>query len=103
MYEFRNFLASEEAKKVVLSFYNEIKELASPIPFDVVGKITKKIQTELGIKGKALYHPIRVALTGQDKGIELHDLIPIIENGSCLNVTPKVLSMKERIAGLNLS
>ncbi len=96
------FVNIKESKEVILSFYDEIKELQSPISIDEVGEIIKKIQTELGIKGKALYHPIRVALTGQDKGIELHDLIPTIEIGSQLNISPKVLNMKERIQKLGL-
>ncbi len=100
--EHLKFVNEKEAKDVILSFYNEIKGLQSPIPFDVVGKITKKIQNELGVKGKALYHPIRVALTGQDKGIELHDLIPTIEEGSELNIKPRILNMKERIEKLGL-
>jgi len=100
--EHMEFVHSTEAKEVIISFYNEIKELFSPVSFDEVGKITKKIQTELEVKGKALYHPIRVALTGQDQGIELHDLIPIIENGSVLNINPNVLNMKDRIEQLNL-
>jgi glutamyl/glutaminyl-tRNA synthetase len=100
--EHMKFVHSTEAKEVIISFYNEIKELSSPISFDEVGKITKKIQTELEVKGKALYHPIRVAITGQDQGIELHDLIPIIENGSVLNISPKILNMKNRIEQLNL-
>lgn len=98
--EHLKFTNSEDAKKVIKTFYEKIKCLDSPVSFDEVGKITKEIQNELNVKGKALYHPIRVALTGEDSGIELHDLIPIIEIGSTLNIEPKILNMKKRLKRL---
>ena len=50
----------------------------------------------LGLKGRALYHPIRVALTGAEKGPELDRLVPIIEEGAGLPLPSKVLSCLER-------
>ncbi|MCP5106996.1 MAG: glutamate--tRNA ligase, partial [bacterium] len=69
---------SEESKRVIGIFAEEVSGLASPVDFAKVLEITKKIQGEAGIKGKALYHPIRLALTGKESGIELKDFIPII-------------------------
>ncbi|MCX7748273.1 MAG: glutamate--tRNA ligase [Clostridia bacterium] len=40
--------------------------------------IFKIIQKETGIKGKALFMPIRVALTGQPHGPEMYDIIAIL-------------------------
>ena len=34
-------------------------------------------------KGKALFHPIRLALTGEAEGLEL-DLCPLIERGAAV-------------------
>jgi glutamyl-tRNA synthetase len=31
-----------------------------------------------GCKGKALYHPLRLALTGRDHGPEMRNLLPLI-------------------------
>jgi glutamyl-tRNA synthetase len=39
---------------------------------------TKEISTATGHKGKALYMPIRLALTGLEHGPELQDLLPMI-------------------------
>lgn len=42
------------------------------------GAWTKRIKEETGAKGKALFHPLRLALTGQDNGPELKGLLPLI-------------------------
>src|SRR5208282_1535625 len=39
---------------------------------------TKEISAATGHKGKALYMPIRLALTGLEHGPELQDLLPMI-------------------------
>lgn len=41
-------------------------------------KWTKALAEKTGRKGKALYHPLRLALTGEEKGPELRDLLPLI-------------------------
>ena len=38
-----------------------------------------EIKTETGAKGKDLFHPVRIALTGSHSGPEFDKLIPIIE------------------------
>lgn len=43
-----------------------------------VKAITMAIKTELGVKGKALFQPLRVALTGQPHGPEMHDLVALL-------------------------
>jgi hypothetical protein len=37
-----------------------------------------------GLKGKALFHPLRVALTAADSGPELDLLVPAIDRGAVL-------------------
>jgi len=99
--EIRHFFAeTASARKVVEILLREIKQEDSPIPFSRVQEITKKIQTEEGIKGKELYHPIRLALTGKESGIELKDFIPLIEAGALLPFKPGVMNMVSRLQGL---
>ncbi len=38
----------------------------------------KTIKQEVGVKGKGLYHPIRLALTGADRGVELHTIMEVL-------------------------
>ncbi len=88
---------SENASKVISTLFTEISKISSPVEFEKVAEITKKIQLETGIKGKELYHPIRLALTGKDSGIELKDFIPLIEKGSVLGIKPAVQNMVTRL------
>ncbi len=60
--------------------------------------IVNEVKTETGVKGKDLFHPIRVALTGSHSGPEFDKLVPIIEEGSRLELPQHVLSVSERIA-----
>ncbi len=39
---------------------------------------TKAVAAETGKKGRALYHPLRLALTGRDNGPEMKSLLPLI-------------------------
>jgi len=60
-------------------------------------EITKSVQKETGKKGKDLFHPIRVAVTGAASGPELEKLIPIFEEGSKLPLARHVKSVTERL------
>ena len=60
-------------------------------------EIAKTVQQETGKKGKDLFHPIRVALTGEASGPELEKLIPIFEEGSKLPLAHHVKSVAERL------
>ena len=60
-------------------------------------EIVKAVQRESGKKGKDLFHPIRVALTGAVSGPELEKLIPIFEEGSKLPLARHVKSVAERL------
>jgi glutamyl-tRNA synthetase len=54
--------------------------LLPPEPWDegTWGTWTKAVAAETGAKGRALYHPLRLALTGLDHGPELKKLLPLI-------------------------
>ena len=55
-------------------------EMLPPEPWDAsaVRDWTKAIGAATGVKGKALYMPLRLALTGREHGPELQDLLPMI-------------------------
>ena len=42
----------------------------------------KRISVDTGAKGRDLFHPLRVAITGRESGPELARMIPIIEEGA---------------------
>jgi nondiscriminating glutamyl-tRNA synthetase len=43
-----------------------------------------RVRAATGQKGKALFHPIRIALTGEPEGMELDLAVPAIERGAAL-------------------
>ena len=51
-----------------------------PEPWDVTTwrSWTEALKQATGAKGRALYHPLRLALTGLERGPELKDLLPLI-------------------------
>ncbi len=67
----------ENFYKVVEIFYNKIKDLNN-ITKEDFKNITKEIQKEYNIKGKALFHPLRIALTGESSGVGLDILVEVI-------------------------
>ncbi len=70
-------LSNETAYKVVQTFYEKIKDRDS-LTGEEFKKIMKEIQKELKVKGRQLYHPIRIALTGEHSGVALDILVDVI-------------------------
>lgn len=67
----------ENFYRVVQLFYDKIKDKSS-ITKEDFKNITKEIQKELNVKGKGLFHPLRIALTGEASGVGLDILVDII-------------------------
>jgi nondiscriminating glutamyl-tRNA synthetase len=59
--------------------------------------LVNEVKAETGAKGKELFHPIRIIITGSHSGPEFDKLIPILEAGSQLNLPNHVLSVHERV------
>ena len=60
-----------------------------------------RVRENTGQKGKALFHPIRLALTGEAEGLELDLAVPAIERGAALDDSSGILSIpsaRERAA-----
>jgi glutamyl-tRNA synthetase len=62
------------------AFLRQAAEHLPAEPWDVgtAGAWTKALGTAAGRKGRALYHPLRLALTGEESGPDLRDLLPLI-------------------------
>ncbi|GBR46403.1 glutamate--tRNA ligase [Acetobacter pomorum] len=61
-------------------FLKEAASLLPPEPWDETTwkTWTTTVREKTGRSGKALYHPLRLALTGEEQGPELRDLLPLI-------------------------
>jgi glutamyl/glutaminyl-tRNA synthetase len=51
---------------------------------DAFRAMASRVKDRTGMKGKALFHPIRVALTGEGAGPELDLAVPAMERGAAL-------------------
>jgi len=80
-YEFNNedkeLLALESSKIVLNLFKNKITNLEE-FSQESVKNLFKSIQNETGIKGKNLYMPVRLILTGSEHGLEMYNIIDIL-------------------------
>jgi glutamyl-tRNA synthetase/nondiscriminating glutamyl-tRNA synthetase len=94
--EFQEMLAQPAAIGLLKSFVPKI--LAEDgIAYERFREITKAVQKETGTKGKDLFHPIRMAVTGAGSGPELEKLIPIYEEGAKLSLPRPVKNVVTRV------
>jgi nondiscriminating glutamyl-tRNA synthetase len=77
------YLESDQlARKVISDFLDELKKLDSISPEDIA-RIGKTLQKSTGAKGKQLYMPIRIAITGKLHGPELARVLPTLGRNEC--------------------
>jgi len=69
----------------------------SPLTPERFKTIMDEIKVETGAKGKDLFHPVRVMLIGSHSGPDFNKLIPLIEEGSQLDLPMRVKSIQERV------
>ncbi|MDR0127115.1 MULTISPECIES: glutamate--tRNA ligase [Bacillus] len=77
-------LAEEQVPEVMASFASQLERLESFTPDEIKAAI-KAVQKETGHKGKKLFMPIRVAVTGQTHGPELPQSIELLGKETVLN------------------
>jgi glutamyl-tRNA synthetase len=68
------------------AFLGEARDLLPPEPWDqsTWPAWTGALKEKTGRKGKALFHPLRVALTGREDGPDLRSLLPLMGRKVCL-------------------
>ena len=88
--EAQEMMNMEHVSQLLKVFAKKIEE-AEKVDEEFAKGVFKEIQKETGIKGKNLFMPIRIALTGQMHGPELYEIIPILDKDKIL----KRLSGKE--------
>jgi len=70
-------LGEPQVPAVLAAFRRQLAELAGWTP-EAIGGALKAVQAETGVKGKGLFMPIRVALTGQLHGRDLNRTIHLL-------------------------
>jgi glutamyl-tRNA synthetase len=71
-----------DGRAALESFARIIDE--GPLTAEAWGAAKSRIRSETGLKGRALFHPIRLAVTGEGSGPELDRLLPLVAEGSLL-------------------
>jgi nondiscriminating glutamyl-tRNA synthetase len=90
-------LQSDAAQKVLAAFTQRVRGHEDAVTPEQFKTWMNEIKAETGAKGKELFHPARIALTGAHSGPEFDKLIPIFEEGSRLSLPVHILSVRERV------
>jgi glutamyl-tRNA synthetase/nondiscriminating glutamyl-tRNA synthetase len=94
--ETRDAAEDPSAREILKAFIPKILALDG-LTYDRFREIAKEVQMRTGKKGRELFHPIRVAVTGAVSGPELEKLIPIFEEGSKLSLARPVKATAQRL------
>jgi nondiscriminating glutamyl-tRNA synthetase len=78
--EAAEMIALEHVPEMLKVLIDKIEALESDITAADVKQVLKSIQKEMGVKGKGLFMPVRVAVTGQVHGPDIAEVIEIIGN-----------------------
>ena len=93
------FVAEYEPPQVERAFAeavaNELRVNGTPRDAEAVKAMNERLKNATGLKGKALFMPLRLLLTGMDHGPELLRAIPLLQHAS--EVDRSVLSPLERV------
>jgi glutamyl/glutaminyl-tRNA synthetase len=89
---------AEQSAAVIEAFARELESSPPLTDRDAFRAVAKRVQQSSGVKGKALFHPIRLAVTGEAEGIELDISVPAIERGALLTSSGirRIGSVRER-------
>jgi nondiscriminating glutamyl-tRNA synthetase len=90
-------LVSASARKVLEAFAARIAALPGPVTAEAFKAVMNEVKAASGAKGKELFHPVRIALTGAHSGPEFDKLVPLIEAGSRLSLPKTILNVRERV------
>ena len=71
-----------DARAVIAALADELAAAGPLTDKDAFRSVAGRVREKTGAKGKALFHPIRLALTGEQEGLELDLAVPLIEQGA---------------------
>jgi nondiscriminating glutamyl-tRNA synthetase len=90
-------LETESSQKVLAALASRVAAQAGTVTPEQFKTWMNEIKAETGVKGKELFHPVRIALTGSHSGPEFDKLIPIFEEGSKLQLPQPLPGVRERV------
>jgi glutamyl-tRNA synthetase/nondiscriminating glutamyl-tRNA synthetase len=75
------------ARAVITALAEELSTSGRLVDRETFRAAASRVRDRTGQKGKALFHPIRLALTGETEGLELDLAVPAIEAGTTLRAS----------------
>jgi glutamyl-tRNA synthetase len=88
------------ARAVVEALDQELTTTPPMLDRESFRAMAARVRERTGQKGKALFHPLRLVLTGEPEGLELDVAVPAIEHGAALEQSGsgfvEILSARER-------
>ena len=76
------------SRSVIAELAAELAASGPLVDRDAFRAAATRVRERTGAKGKALFHPIRLALTGEPEGVELDLAVPLIERGAAVTGGP---------------
>jgi glutamyl-tRNA synthetase/nondiscriminating glutamyl-tRNA synthetase len=94
---------AEQSRTVVVALAEALTDAEPMIDKDCFRALAARVRERTGQKGKALFHPIRLAMTGEAEGLELDIAVPALECGAVASAKEgsglkRILSARERAA-----
>ena len=91
---------AEAARPVVEALADELALAPPMLDRETFRATATRVKDKTGQKGKALFHPLRLVLTGESEGLELDVAVPAIERGAEVERSGsgfvEILSARER-------
>jgi glutamyl-tRNA synthetase len=73
------------SRQVIQALAEELRDAGRLLDRQAFRGAAERVKQKTGVKGRALFHPIRIALTGAGDGPELDLLVPAVEHGASLS------------------
>ena len=73
------------ARAVIAALADQLAAAGPLADKETFRAVAGRVREKTGAKGKALFHPIRLALTGEQEGLELDLAVPLIEQGAAVH------------------
>ena len=88
-------LATDSARIVLGELASRCRSHTGIVTPEIFKAWMNEIKNATGIKGKDLFHPVRIAITGTHSGPEFDKLLPLLAQGAAINLG--VLSVQDRV------
>jgi nondiscriminating glutamyl-tRNA synthetase len=95
----RSEVSEGPARQVIEALADELRPASPLLDKQAFRASADRVKQRTGQKGRALFHPIRIALTGAHDGPELDLLVPAMERGAALDSSAgiaRIIGARER-------